>query len=201
MKTIFKFTQAIVVMMGITFAAKAETAKEILRNKIKSEALSLFNNKEYDKALYLYLSIANDELEKGKLDYMIGMCYMSTNDKHKALTYLVNAHASNQNTFVVNYYLGKAYYNAGDYHNALAYLTEYTNELSQIEGLVFKKVKNVPDAHKVHYEKSLTDVNKVIEICKSKINKTNTEASKANISEEVTYESNMEETQVSPTIK
>lgn len=191
MKTIFTFTQAFIIMMSITFAAKAETAKEILRNKIKTEALSYFNAKQYDKALDLYLQIADQSIEKGQIDYMIGMCYMSSTENQKALNYLINAAASNENTFVVNYYLGKAYFNAGDYANAATYLNKYVKELDACNGLIFKKVKNIADNHKVHYEKSKKDVSKVLEICKAKLPTTNVskEASKANTSESNIYNS------------
>lgn len=175
--------------MSITFAAKAETAKDALRRKIKTEALSYFNAKQYDKALDLYLQIA-DSMEKGQIDYMIGMCYMSSSESHKALAYLKNAASSNENTFVVNYYLGKAYFNLGDYSNALTYLNDYVAALDKCNGLVFKKANNVPDNHKVHYEKSKKDVSKVIEICKTKLpeGKFNPEASKANVSESNIYD-------------
>ncbi|TAH26832.1 MAG: hypothetical protein EAZ07_02855 [Cytophagales bacterium] len=188
MKTIFTFTQAFIIMMSITFAAKAETAKEILRRKIKTEALSFFNSKQYDKALDLYLQINDESVEKGQIDYMIGMCYMSSNEKHKALPYLISASNSNQNTFVVNYYLGKAFYNAGDYGNAALHLEKYIKDLATCKGLVFKKVKNINDQHKVHYEKTDKDVQKVIDACKTKLaeNKSNQEPSKANASESTT---------------
>jgi tetratricopeptide (TPR) repeat protein len=202
MKTIITFTQAFVIMMSITFAAKAETAKEILRNKIKTEALSYFNDKQYDKALELYLQVADEAVEKGQIDYMIGMCYMSSAEQNKALSYLIAAEKSNENTFVVNYYLGNAYYNAGDYTNAIAYLTKYNAELDACKGLVFKKVKNANPKHNVHFTKSKSDVLKVIEICNAKLkeNKGTEKVSKANAAETNIYQSlSTEELLVVPT--
>ena len=190
MKNLFTYTLALGIMMSITFAAKAETAKEILRRKMKTEALSFFNARQYDKALDLYLQLSSEQIEKGQIDYMIGMCYLSTNEKNKALPYLISAESSNENTFVLNYYLGKAYFNVGDYSKSINYLNTYLVNLDECKGLKFKNVKNVADQHKVHFEKSKKDVSRLIEICKSKLidTKGTQEASKANTSEGSIYQ-------------
>lgn len=178
------------IMTSITFAAKAETAKEILRRKMKTEALSFFNARQYDKALDLYLQLSSEPVEKGQIDYMIGMCYLSTNEKNKALPYLLLAESSNENTFVVNYYLGKAFYNVGDYSKAINYLSAYLLNLEECQGLRFKKARNVEDLHRVHFEKSKIDVSRIIDLCKSKLidTKGTNEASKANTSEGSIYQ-------------
>ena len=190
MKNLFTYTLALGIMMSITFAAKAETAKEILRRKMKTEALSFFNARQYDKALDLYLQLSSEQIEKGQIDYIIGMCYLSTNEKNKALPYLISAESSNENTFVLNYYLGKAYFNVGDYSKSINYLSTYLVNLEECKGLKFKNVKNVADQHKVHFEKSKKDVARLIEICKSKLIdiKVTQEASKANTSEGSIYQ-------------
>ena len=140
--------------------------------KVRAEAEAYFENHQYDEALNLYLLLEGKTIDKGVINYMIGMCYLSSEHKEKALEYLESAKNSRETSFVINYYLGRIYFEAGHHTKALSYLSTYLKDLNSIDGLTFKPYKNVPQEHLIHYQKSARDVNQMMDRCREALKNT-----------------------------
>ena len=167
MRNSFKLS-IILFVISVTYCA-ANSVKEDVEaiKKVRTEAEAYFENHQYDEALNLYLQLEGKTLDKGVINYMIGMCYLSSDHKEKALEYLEAAKESRETSFVINYYLGRIYYEAGHHTKALNYLSTYLKDLNSIDGLTFKPYKNVPEEHLIHYQKSARDVNQLMDRCRT----------------------------------
>lgn len=76
---------------------KSENEKQI-----KEDALKLYNNKEYDKALLVYMRLLTSmEYASSKICEMIGLCYLHLNERQDALKYL-NLSRQLQKKFLAN---------------------------------------------------------------------------------------------------
>jgi len=133
------------IMLSLSIAAIANNGDNKIAKKeskvIKKknhEALNYFETHNYEEALRIYLEIEPESKDKGMVDYMIGMCLLSTEEKDKALDYLKAAEETHRPSFVIHYYLGRAYYEAKDYRRAYQYLSLYNEELTNAYGFVFK---------------------------------------------------------------
>src|SRR4028118_1481363 len=98
MKTSITLSLALILTFNI-FSSKA--CGSFNEKKAQKEALNLFKNHEYEKALGLFLKLDSSSKSDGKYDYMIGMCFLSTSEKNKALPYLISASAQKETSFVV----------------------------------------------------------------------------------------------------
>ena len=169
MKKVFKAT-TLLFFFSLTISFANTGPGEIEANKrIRTEAEAYFENHQYSEALTLYLQLQGKTVDKGVIDYMIGMCYLSTEEKYKALEFLIKAKESKETSFVINYYLGKVYFDAGHYNKAVNYLSVYLKDLNSFEGIYFKPYKNVPKEHLVHYQKSSRDVNQMLDFCSAQL--------------------------------
>ena len=87
---------------------------------------------EFDEALELYLKASKSAPEDNVLSYMIGLCYLNTNDKTKAVPYLEKAGKIEGNP-ELHYLLAKAYQLNYQLDKAKAEYELYKNALSQSE--------------------------------------------------------------------
>ena len=55
------------------------------------QADSYYKRQLYEEALKLYLDIVKDQPKDAKVNFRIGVCYLKTADKQKALEYLQKA--------------------------------------------------------------------------------------------------------------
>lgn len=153
-----------ILISGLMFTqANAQSNKEL--NKLETQAYRAFGNGDYKLALNLFLHLDSAKVDKGNyFDYMIGMCYLSTPESHKALTYLKNAKKEGQTSFVIDYYIGRALFLDKNYIEAEKYLKFYLSELSTLNyTFVAKEVKTTENS--IHLEKSKNDVLCLVTIC------------------------------------
>jgi tetratricopeptide (TPR) repeat protein len=172
MKTSIKSLTIGLIVAGVTFLSEASAQTEKQIKQMEQEGLKAFRAQEYDKALSIYTKLDEVSSDPIKYDYMIGMCYLSTDAKEKALSYLRTAKDHSETSWIVNYYLGRAYMVEGNYLEAGNYLKTYKDSLTVLMSEVnFKfKVKGalINEANRVHMEKTIEDVNGFIAICDSK---------------------------------
>ena len=169
MKKLLNLSLAILLLnISITFASTPNEDINAIK-RVRSVAEAYFENHQYGEALELYLQLEGKTIDKGVINYMIGMCYLSSENKDKALDYLNSAKESQETSFVINYYLGKVYFDAGHYTKALSYLSVYLKELNSIDGLTFKPYRNIPKEHLIHYQKSPRDVNQMMDNCSTSL--------------------------------
>lgn len=139
---------------------------------MEKKALESFKNQNYEKALgqYLELDAINPASKKGKYDYMIGMCYLSTSEKTKALPFLENAKENHKTSYVVYYYLGRAYMIEGNFEKATENLKIYQELLEahvKMARLKFTLPSDMTDASRVHLEKTPEVVSELIAQCEA----------------------------------
>ncbi len=169
----FTFTLLTAVSLTVSSVAFAGNGDHKVIKKKQHEALNLFETHHYTEALNLYMEIEPQVKDKGMVDYMIGMCLLSSPEKDKALSYLKAAEETHRPSFVIHYYLGRAYFDAEQYHKAYQYLSLYNEELTHAYGFVFKPydTSNIPQENLIHYQKSSAEVTKLINICRSHLTK------------------------------
>ena len=169
MKTSIKNLTAGLIIAGVAFFsdASAQTQKQI--KQMEKQALKAFKSQKYEIALPLYTQLDNMSNDPVRYDYMIGMCYLSSDAKEKALPYLRSAKNHNETSWVVNYYLGRSYMIEGNYLEAGNYLKAYKDSLSNLMSEVNFKFKvltsEINETNRIHMEKSIEDVNGFITQC------------------------------------
>ncbi len=143
--------------------ANAQSKREL--NKLETQAYRAFGSGDYKLALNLFMHLDSSKADNGNyFDYMIGMCYLSTSENNKALTYLKNAKKEGQTSFVIDYYIGRALFLDKNYIEAEKYLKAYLSELSTLNyTFVPKEVKTTENS--IHLEKSKNDVLCLVTIC------------------------------------
>ena len=135
--------------------------------KLENKSHRAYLNKNYQQALKCLLQLDTLVSYKSHVyDYWIGICLLSTENKLAAIPYLEHAERSNHTSFVVNYYLGRAYMFAERYEEAKNFLNVYAAELN-MRGTKFEEEKVVNDSHKIHVEKTLTDVYGLLTECET----------------------------------
>lgn len=141
----------------------AQTKKEL--NKLEAKAYKAFNNRDYQSALTQFLHLDSITSDPGNyINYMIGMSYLSTNEKHKALPHLIRAKHGNETSFVVDYYLGRAYLIHENYEAAERHLKAYIKQLA-IRKIQFINKEEITAENRIHMEKSMNDVVALISLC------------------------------------
>lgn len=163
-----------ITVLSISTKTIAQTANQA---KLEKNALAAFQSKNYDLALSKYLILDSLSSNPYQYDYMVGMCYLSTNEKDKALSYLITAKDHGNNSFVVNYYLGRAYLNDGNFLSAVNSFKVYSDSLNTMLSEInfrFRKTNEPNEKMRVHIEKSLSDVNGLVAQCEAKLEEYNT---------------------------
>jgi outer membrane protein OmpA-like peptidoglycan-associated protein/tetratricopeptide (TPR) repeat protein len=85
----------------------------------------------YDQARDLYLTAHQYNSENPELNYLIGFCYLKTEDKYEAIKYLKKAYDKKSNiTPDINFYLGRAYHLVLDFDKAIEQYTAYKKTLT-----------------------------------------------------------------------
>jgi tetratricopeptide (TPR) repeat protein len=169
MKTSIKNLTVGLVVAGVTFFSNvnAQSAKEI--KQMEKKAYKAFRAQQYDIALTLFTELDKVSKDAVKYDYMIGMCFLSTDTKEKALPYLRTARTHNETSWIVNYYLGRAYMIEGNFIEAGNYLKVYKDSLSTLMAEInfrFKvKPSDINETNRIHMEKSIEDVTGFISQC------------------------------------
>lgn len=149
---------------GLMFTQTYAQSKRKL-NKLETQAYRAFGNGDYKLALNLFMHLDSTKVDNGNyFDYMIGMCYLSTSESHKALTYLKNAKKEGQTSFVIDYYIGRAFFLDKNYIEAEKYLKAYLSELSALNYTFVAKEEKTKE-NSIHLEKSKNDVLCLVTIC------------------------------------
>ncbi len=139
--------------------------------KLENKSHKAYLAKDYHTALNCLLPLDTLVSYKSHVyDYWIGICLLSTENKLGAIPYLEHAQRSKRTSFVVNYYLGRAYLFAGRYEEAKKFLNIYARELNR-RGTKFEEEKVVSESHKIHVEKTLTDVYGLLAECEANLPK------------------------------
>jgi outer membrane protein OmpA-like peptidoglycan-associated protein/tetratricopeptide (TPR) repeat protein len=106
--------------MTIAFTASSQKPK-----KIEKSAQELLHAEEYYDALKLYLKLDSLVPNKASTNYDIGICYMHSNTKTKALPYFKKAKELNSDRQDLDFYLGRSYHLNHKFDEAEVYYKSY----------------------------------------------------------------------------
>ncbi len=134
------------------FAGKEDGFKEAQSNFKKANDFFAGGNQYYYKALELFLKANSFNPENALLNYKIGVCYLYSPFKHKAMEHLEKAKKLNPDVDNrLYYYLGQAYHLAMQWNTAIDLLETYK-----------KRTENSK-------EEKILDVNRKIDECRNGI--------------------------------
>jgi hypothetical protein len=160
---LLKIVLSILVSGFLMGNANAQNRREL--RKLENSAYKAFNNRDYSAALSQFLHLDSVAVDPGNyFNYMIGMCYLSTNEQSKALPHLIRAKHGSQTSFVVDYYLGRAYLIHENYELAELHFKSYLKQLS-IRKVKFVYKGDITAENRIHMEKSMNDVVALISLC------------------------------------
>jgi outer membrane protein OmpA-like peptidoglycan-associated protein/tetratricopeptide (TPR) repeat protein len=137
---------------GQLFAQKAKDEVKIKRSEFKTDKSEGFQDAwldiieaneyfaqgvgTYNLARDLYLSAHQYNSENPELNYLIGVCYLYTDDKYQALNYLRKAYDKKPDISPeINYLLGRAYHLVLEFDKAVEHYTAYRKSLRPEEAV------------------------------------------------------------------
>jgi outer membrane protein OmpA-like peptidoglycan-associated protein/tetratricopeptide (TPR) repeat protein len=125
--------------------------KEAKKNIKMGNSLFIKGEGYYNEALDYYLKANLFNAENAELNYKIGVCYLYTADKDKALEHLEKAYKLKSDvTEDITYYLGMAYHQNLNFDQAINYYRKYLDVLNPR-----------------NRDKYLNEINKKIDECKN----------------------------------
>lgn len=108
--------------------AQTKTSNEFQsKRKISREADELFIDEVFKEALPIYLKLDQLKPQSAETNYRIGICYLHTEAKNKAIPYFLKAQEyDKKNEFEdINYYLGIGYHHALQFDKAIETFEKY----------------------------------------------------------------------------
>jgi outer membrane protein OmpA-like peptidoglycan-associated protein len=157
-----KSIKIVVFVFALTIAFQAIGQKASLRIKRKDfkkeefgfkEAMRSIRNAEwlynagpgsYRDARDLYLEANKYNAENAKLNYMIGKCYLFTDNKYESIKYIQKAYELNpQVNFDIHLLLGMAYHQINEFDNAIEEYTMFLKDLSKKQNELYSEKVNM----------------------------------------------------------
>jgi len=99
----------------------------------------LLAKKDYESALSAYLTVSNND--DADLNFKIGLCYLYTEHKSKAVPYLEKAYRIKPNVDLdIDYHLGMAYQNDHQYAKAKTHFEEFRRKNKKLANIATEKI-------------------------------------------------------------
>jgi outer membrane protein OmpA-like peptidoglycan-associated protein len=116
----FKFV-LLAIIIACSSSLYAQNAKKYLKN-----ANSMYENKQYKEAIPLFLEVIKLEADNAEANYKIGICYLKSIHKPKALVYLEKAYKVNPAIAPdIKFRLASAYHFNHKFSEAMGFYKEY----------------------------------------------------------------------------
>ena len=115
------------------------------KKKVSREADELFIDEVFKEALPIYIKLDQLKPNNPEINYRIGICYLHTETKNKAIPYLLKAQqVDKRNQFEdINYYLGIAYHHALQFDKAIETFEKYKLLLNMKQDYALQLVRVV----------------------------------------------------------
>ena len=149
-----------------TFATHDSTTREDVKRLKKTDAL-YFEGNNYKKALPTYLNLNRKAPDFKPLSWRIAMCYFHTEQKTKALDYLLACDSTMNPMYL--FYLAKAYHLNNDFEQAKFYYQDFKSTYPEIYYHEFYDALSVKKRH--HPFDSI--MSQLINACDIGLNNTN----------------------------
>ena len=117
----------IAILLLFSTGLNAQDKKQIKR--LQSNAKEYFRIEEYHNALPLYLKLDSIFPDNPEYNYMIGLCYLHSNNEPFSLTYLQQAEKMNYKDEKLYYHLGKALHFNHQFDAAIEAFHKYVRTL------------------------------------------------------------------------
>jgi outer membrane protein OmpA-like peptidoglycan-associated protein len=155
---LYSFLSVLIVLLlkinvGLSYPFPPTDDKDI--QKIEQQADNYYEQKLFKNALVLFSRIYESKPKDAILNYKIGVCYLNTIHKSKAISYLQKVHglSGGKITFVdLNYYLARAYH----------YNNEFDKALSNYKGYL-----SILDPKKKEEAEEISEIKRYMEMCKN----------------------------------
>lgn len=119
--TLFVFT--------LPYLSEAQSKREI--NKLKNDAEEFYRIEEYHRALKKYLSLDSISPNNGEYNFRIGVCYLNSYDKTRALPFFERAVRFGYEEEHLDKYLGRSYHLSHYFEKAIGYYKAYKEHLEK----------------------------------------------------------------------
>ncbi len=116
-------------MVSFSFGQSKEVKKEIKR--IEPDAKEMFRVGEYDHAFPLYKKLDSLMPENPEYNYRLGVCYLNSHEKAKALPYFERAKRFNYEDELLGYYLARSYHYSHYFDSAIQFYNQYKTKLEE----------------------------------------------------------------------
>lgn len=141
----------IFIILFFSYQDSTAQNKKLLKS-IEKEAILNYQVEEYKEALPLYLKLDSIKPDVPLVTARIGICYLHTEFKWKALPYLEKAKAAGYNKDFIDYFIGHAYHLDHQFDKAIA---------------AFELSKSQQDPKKEKDQERVKRLNRFIEMCNS----------------------------------
>ncbi|QNL22181.1 OmpA family protein [Hyphobacterium sp. CCMP332] len=111
--------------------ALSQNKKEI--RQIEPDAKEFFRIEEFHRALPLYIKLDSLSPNNGLYNFRIGVCYLNSYDKTRALPYFERAVRFGYEEEHLDMYLGRSYHLSQYFEKAIGYYEKYKKHLEEID--------------------------------------------------------------------
>jgi hypothetical protein len=140
----------LVIFLSLPVLVSAQNGKDqpVLtqqEGEMLDKAEYMFDQKEYARALPIYLQLSDKFPADAYFKYKAGICYLHKSDeKEKSITYLVSADSIDGSLPDIGYYLGRAYHLNYKFDDAISFLNDYLkkNPKSKLAPLATRYVEH-----------------------------------------------------------
>ncbi len=126
------FTLIVLIVLFIGSHALAQDKKEI--KKTETDAREYFRIEEFHRALPLYLKLDSLSPNNGEYNFRIGVCYLNSYDKSRALPFFERAANFGYDEEHLDMYLGRSYHLSHYFDKAIGYYEKYAESLRKEGG-------------------------------------------------------------------
>ena len=121
----------ILVLSFCSTIALSQNKKEI--RQIEPDAKEFFRIEEFHRALPLYIKLDSLSPNNGLYNFRIGVCYLNSYDKSRALPYFERAVRFGYEEEHLDMYLGRSYHLSQYFEKAIGYYEKYKTHLEEID--------------------------------------------------------------------
>ncbi|MBN2485584.1 MAG: OmpA family protein [Bacteroidales bacterium] len=118
--------------------------KEAIRSVRDAEAFYSYGPGSFRDARDSYMAAYTYNPENAKLNYMIGKCYLYTDNKYESIKYMQKAYEINPNVhFDIHLLLGMAYHQVNEFDNAIEEYNLFLRNLSKKQNAIYQERVNM----------------------------------------------------------
>jgi outer membrane protein OmpA-like peptidoglycan-associated protein len=129
-----KSTLVLLFFVTLTLTALGQPVKDLV-----DKGDRLFSKKDYSNALQTYLSAGGSN--DAEINFKIGLCYLYTETKSKAVPYLESAYQTKPDVDLdIDYHLGMAYQNDHQYAKAARHFEEFMRKNKKLSDIAREKI-------------------------------------------------------------